>query len=370
MNNYLVSIIIPIYNVEEYLPQCLDSIINQTMKNIEIILVDDCGTDNSVVIAEQYAMRDARIKIIRHMVNQGLSAARNSGIDNSTAPYILFVDSDDYVEADYCEKLYQAIVSSDADIAMCGVFLFGERHKKTRRLKKYFNFQFPNETALTSVVIGKTNCCVWNKIYRRSIIVENCLRFPVGLKHEDEYWWRIYTLYSQRMVYIEEALYHYRQRAGSIMGDIRKAKILKDDKLRIGMAFYEEIKKRGITTKREFAIGFFLKMLAFNLRHSHYDNRDALIDEAISFVKREHITEMDCSFKDQHVLQLLYSRRLETVQKRFGGLIVIKEMHDRRRIEWLGIPVWVSKYKEDRVVHTLFGAIPFFEKRKHEKSCF
>ena len=112
MNRPEISIIIPFYNVEEYLPQCLDSVLNQTMSNIEIILVDDCGTDKSTIIAEQYAQRDMRIKLVRHETNQGIAVARNSGVDHCTAPYIMFVDSDDYVEADYCEKLHQAIVSS------------------------------------------------------------------------------------------------------------------------------------------------------------------------------------------------------------------------------------------------------------------
>ena len=115
----LITVIVPVYNVEKYLRRCLDSIIRQTYQNLEILCIDDGSIDNSGEICEQYAARDARIKVI-HQENQGLSTARNRGLDTATGEYIAFVDSDDYIAADVLEQLYQSAVSSDATCVICG----------------------------------------------------------------------------------------------------------------------------------------------------------------------------------------------------------------------------------------------------------
>ena len=119
----LVSVIVPIYKVEKYLGKCVDSIINQTYKNLEIILVDDGSPDNSGKICDEYAKKDNRIKVI-HKENGGLSSARNAGLDVATGEFIAFVDSDDRIHLDFVEKLYRAIKEENADIASCYVESF------------------------------------------------------------------------------------------------------------------------------------------------------------------------------------------------------------------------------------------------------
>ena len=114
-----ISIIVPIFNIEKYLSRCLDSILEQTYKNLEVILVDDGSVDNSGMIADKYARKDQRIKVI-HQVNQGVSAARNTGIDLATGDYIGFVDGDDYIEPDMYEILMRIIEEQQVDIAHCG----------------------------------------------------------------------------------------------------------------------------------------------------------------------------------------------------------------------------------------------------------
>ena len=359
MNRPEISIIIPFYNVEEYLPQCLDSVLNQTMSNIEIILVDDCGTDKSTIIAEQYAQRDMRIKLVRHETNQGIAVARNSGVDHCTAPYIMFVDSDDYVEADYCEKPHQAIVSSQADIAMSATRLFGDRHKKIKSLKEYLRYRFPTETELTEEVIENTNCCLWNKIYRRSIIEDNQIRFPAGLKHEDEYWWRLYALHSRRMVYIEDVLYHYRQRVSSIMSDVRVKRSINQDMMKSAIALYHELKKNGIDEHRRFAIEFFLRAVVTTIvRNRSKESRECILDTATAFIQDEHITELDCSMSGQRLLKLIMARTVATNRKYLGGIIIVKEKKIDHDIKFLGITVWRDHYDKTCVVGKLFGMIP------------
>ena len=117
MSNYAVSIVVPVYNAEKYLPKCIDSILNQTFKNFELILVNDGSKDNSLIICEDYKVSDRRIKVINKK-NEGVSIARNIGINSAKGKYIMFIDSDDWIESNMVEKMYDAIQNSD--IAICG----------------------------------------------------------------------------------------------------------------------------------------------------------------------------------------------------------------------------------------------------------
>jgi len=135
--NELISIIVPIYNVEIYLEKCLNSIINQTYKNIEILLINDGSSDNSLRICKKYQKKDKRIVLINKK-NGGLSSARNAGIDKASGNYLLFIDSDDYIEIDMIEKLYNNIKSNNADISICNFFI--TKKNKDRKNKSCKNF--------------------------------------------------------------------------------------------------------------------------------------------------------------------------------------------------------------------------------------
>jgi glycosyltransferase involved in cell wall biosynthesis len=115
-----LSVIVPIYNVEQYVAQCIEFLIAQTLHDIGIVLVDDASSDGSVAIAEKYVEKDGRLKLLHHDKSGGVSAARNAGIRHSTAPLVMFCDSDDFVEPDFCEQLYNGIESSGTDMARCG----------------------------------------------------------------------------------------------------------------------------------------------------------------------------------------------------------------------------------------------------------
>ena len=116
-----VSVIVPVYNVEKYIHKCVDSVLNQTLQDLEIILVDDGTKDNSGIICDEYAQKDARVQVI-HKVNGGLSDARNTGMKVATSDYILFVDSDDYIKEDMVERLYDLAVRYEVDMSCCGVY--------------------------------------------------------------------------------------------------------------------------------------------------------------------------------------------------------------------------------------------------------
>lgn len=208
----LISVIIPIYKVEEYLDECITSVIAQTYTNLEIILVDDGSPDNCPQMCDNWAKKDARIKVI-HKRNGGLSDARNAGLDIATGEYIAFVDSDDFIKPDMLEKLYTAIQKEKADIAACGI-LNCEGDRRTAWGCR--DFAGSSEQILALLYDDAAYpVAAWNKLYRRSCW--ETLRFPVGKTCEDAFTTYQLIHSARRIVMIPEALYCYRIRPGSIM---------------------------------------------------------------------------------------------------------------------------------------------------------
>lgn len=171
-NNIKVSIIVPVYNVEKYISQCIESIINQTHKNLEIILVDDGSTDNSGKIADEYALKDNRIKVI-HKKNAGVSSARNTGIDNATGEYVCFADADDYLMTDYVEYLLELIVKHNADIS-----LTKEMYTTfyTNQVKEDLIDEYTPEKATIEILIYNIPIGVYCKMFKREFLGKN-IRF-------------------------------------------------------------------------------------------------------------------------------------------------------------------------------------------------
>lgn len=230
--NKLVSIIVPIYNVENYIHKCLDSIINQTYKNIEIILVDDGSPDNCGKICDEYASKDERIKVI-HKENEGLSAARNDGMDICIGEYVTFVDSDDYISYSFCKDLMNAINENDADIAICNVkkFVSGEsvKEEKINLETKVYNSQ---EIIYNLISFGDYYECACGKIYSKKIL--EGIYFPIGRIYEDSA--TTYKLYhkANKIAVINSKHYYYlTKRADSIVGSKYTKKKQNDNYLTI-----------------------------------------------------------------------------------------------------------------------------------------
>lgn len=208
----LVSIIVPVYNVEPYLRQCIDSVVCQTLKEIEIILVDDGSTDNSGTICDEYALKDERIHVI-HKANKGLACARNDGIDNSSAPYIMFVDGDDWVDSQFCETPYLLAVENSADIVLFNykrIFVSGKVDLIRTKIKTGL---IDEEQALAfNVTIWDA---AWNGFYGRKLFNE--VRYPAGKLYEDTGTSHRLIHTANRIYYVNDCLYNYRtERAGSI----------------------------------------------------------------------------------------------------------------------------------------------------------
>ena len=211
MEEIKVSVIIPVYNVEKYIRQCLESVTNQTLKDIEIIVVNDGTKDSSMKIAEEY-LSDKRIKII-NKENGGLSSARNAGMRIAQGKYICFIDSDDFIEKNMMEELYIAIEKTNCNVVESDIFLYDNKtHKiEERKNKKYLKV----EKGLFLWEIYSVE--VWNKIYRKNFLLENNIFFEEGIIHEDDLFSIKVLILTNRIKHIEKSFYYYRiNRFGSI----------------------------------------------------------------------------------------------------------------------------------------------------------
>lgn len=173
MNNKpLISIIVPVYNVEKYLARCLDSILAQTLADFEVIAVDDGSPDNCGKILDEYAKKDNRIKVI-HKENGGVSSARNAGLDEAMGEYIGFVDPDDYISCDMYEHLYNEAKSGDYDIVQCNNYFVDNRGNEKRFLDHIKNTEYADtDDMICAFFDNNIRCCAWNKIFKRQIIAD------------------------------------------------------------------------------------------------------------------------------------------------------------------------------------------------------
>lgn len=211
----LISVIVPVYNVEKYLPQCIDSILNQTEKNLEIILVDDGSLDNSGKICDEFSKKDDRIIVI-HKKNNGLSSARNAGLEIARGNYIGFVDSDDWLDKTMYEVLLKLLKENNSDISCCDFFKTANSNDSIPHIDNEIINSYNNIESLNNFYNGLYTQTVvaWNKLYKRELFKD--ISYPVGKIHEDE--GTTYKLYykANKITYTNRPLYYYRITPNSI----------------------------------------------------------------------------------------------------------------------------------------------------------
>lgn len=228
----MISVIVPVYNVEDYLHVCLNSILNQTFQDFEILCIDDVSTDSSSEILEYFAGKDSRIKILRNEKNIGLGPSRNRGLDAAKGKYVIFLDSDDWYSLDALETLFNQAEKNNLDMVMGKPIVFYEEEKSFGR-ERYYDAEFMDKfdhkvfdhwdldkTRLFDIPIA-----VWNKLYLKSFLDENNIRFPdEDYIHEDNpFSCRVMT-HAKRISFINKYFYNRRRRPGSLMA-------LNDDRL-------------------------------------------------------------------------------------------------------------------------------------------
>lgn len=209
-----ISVIVPVYNVEKYLPKCLDSILASTFSDIEVILVDDCGQDGSRAICEQYAAKDARVRVISNPHNMGVSAARNNGLDIACGKYISFIDSDDFIDVTMFEKLHTAMVRENVDMVGCNAWSVEENGKKD--VIEYLNVKKDTKTSFVSLGNGiyKSSFNLWRLLIKREII-EN-VKFPEGIPYAEDavFLLEVYPKLND-IYFLAEPLYYYCKHSSS-----------------------------------------------------------------------------------------------------------------------------------------------------------
>lgn len=223
MGNDLISIIIPVYKVEEYLEKCIESVLKQTYTNLQIILVDDGSPDNCGKICDEYAKKDPRIEVI-HKVNGGLSDARNVGIAKAKGKYIGFVDSDDYIKEDMYEILINLIKEYDANVSICNLYdvIDGKEYIRNNEngIQEYSRLEILKEVLLDKNI----QSYAWNKLYKKELFDE--IKYPIGKKYED-----IGTTFyvfekCNKIVVTSKPEYYYLKRSDSLVNNVTESTVL------------------------------------------------------------------------------------------------------------------------------------------------
>jgi glycosyltransferase involved in cell wall biosynthesis len=214
MSSPVISIIVPVYKTEKYIARCLESLVNQTLQDIEIICVVSPAGDNSLAICKLFAEKDDRLIIIIQQP-QGLSAARNEGLLYARGRYIQFCDSDDYCEPSMCAKLYNAAIVTDADIIVSGIKPVYKQSSICNDF--YYHVPFQGLCTITNKVFKKTNVFVWNKLFKKMLIFIYNIKFPKNLNCEDACFFFKYLMIAKSIYYIDEPLYCYVQHPGSLI---------------------------------------------------------------------------------------------------------------------------------------------------------
>ena len=244
----LFSIIVPVYNVEEYLPRCLDSILNQTYEKFECIVVDDGSCDSSGVICDEYANKDSRIKVI-HQQNSGLGAARNKGLGNASGEYILFCDSDDWIEKDLLFELSKNVERTNPDVVIYG---FAHILTKEKNLKIYYKDEI--DRIKDNLLTDEWTCSACNKCIRKRFLYGK--QFPVGGLYEDAFFIPQLVFQAEKIEVIEKYFYNYDLRREGSITRIQKSNRLYD-LLLAQVSNFDFAKKNKLIAERV----CFLKML-------------------------------------------------------------------------------------------------------------
>lgn len=344
----LLSIVVPVYNVAPYLRGCLDSILGQTLRDIEIICVDDGSTDGSGEILREYATKDDRIIFISKK-NGGQSSARNEGLKKAQAEFVTFVDSDDYVEPDAYEKALR-FMEADIDYVCFGIQTFGCASEEVRKSdENYYSIKFNGKVKVTTEVIESTDVSPCNKIFRKSFLEKYEIDFPEGLKYEDAYFYNIYALRSQYAFYIKDKMYHYIRRRESTMGSTFAGVASYNlDHLKIGICIYRYLKKHAMLERCLHYFGkLYFSLTQCAVRYAGDDEIAAdILNYSDSLLKDENIDFS--AYPDLTYTRLLVKNRIRPgeIRKKCLGLIRIKYKYSCIKYYFCGIPVRVLKFNK------------------------
>jgi glycosyltransferase involved in cell wall biosynthesis len=306
-----ISIIVPVYNTARFLRACLDSLVGQTKKAIEIICVNDGSSDNSLAVLEEYAAADARVIVIDQPY-KGVSAARNAALQRASAPYIMSCDSDDFYAPNMCERLFDTLIEQQVDVVICAWNIIFEIPNELRQnVEDYLRLKYYGYQMITWQKILNTDVSLCNKIYKRSIIDEHGIDFPEGLLFEDAYFNDAYLTASKSIYYLHERLYNYIRHEASVMSQSYKRTGTAADYLQIAFRSYDYLQQNGLADKYcNFFWHRFNQYLSFTLDHLEGEAKAAAIALAKSFLDKHALAfaAADEQIK-QHITSIVGGKR-------------------------------------------------------------
>ncbi len=319
----LISLVVPVYKVEQYIDRCINSILKQDYKNIEILLIDDGSPDNCPQICDDYALRDKRIKVI-HKKNGGLSDARNFGIDKANGDYIIFVDSDDYIEYDTCTKFAQAVKDIEADIVVGNAKILQNDNIRNmyHSYKATGAFVSGKEYLLQELKSKTMHMAAWLNMYNRNFLLKNNLQFKVGLLHEDEQFTPRAFLLAEKVISTDIVFYNYIIRDNSITTQKNKTrnaksivKICKELE-----PIYDQLENNELKyLLKEHLVNIYLN--SFHQAKLYKNNLKHLVDigflerNALSKRNKDRIKILKCSKRLYYVIYIM-NRRLNNLRKK------------------------------------------------------
>lgn len=342
----LISVIVPVYNSEQFLRHCLDSIAQQTYSNLEIICVDDGSTDTSGAILDEYAAKDSRFKII-HQVNGGQASARNAALDIATGDWVANVDSDDYLELHAYEKVAEQF-EDDIDMVWIGNHVVGDLDEELmEQQRRFYELKYSGKQTLSGLPVASMSGAVWNKIIRRPLLEKYRIRYPRGVVFEDLCYWACVVPIIGNVYFLPEPLYFYLQRVGSTMDAARsKASEKAKDVLKIIPPMYKFYSSNKLF--REYGVlydSFFVKFYSLAHKFVPDEMRDTLLFEARALVKKYGARNEACR-----------ARLMEKMMKQVFGADRIKS------IKFLGIPLYHSKKTWCGAIRKFLG-IKYYESK-------
>lgn len=325
-NNPAISVIIPVYNAEKYLNQCLESLTEQTLKEIEIVCVDDGSTDGSSKILADFAKNDKRVKVVKNK-KKGIATARNAGLDHASAPYIMWCDSDDFYDENMCERMLVAMQHSKSDIVECATKVIYDKLDESLKqdVEKYLRLKMVNKHKMNDWIIINTDASLWNKIYKREIIDNAGIRFPEGVIYEDAYFNDTYMVNCNNIFFLNERLYNYRRHSGSIMSQSFKKTGIAADYQEILESLYSYLKENNLYDQhKDLFWERFCRYNSFAFNNVHTKERPKARERAQVFVKQHEneISELDVNIQKIIKRTLFFGQNVPSAIKR-----VIKKIY-------------------------------------------
>lgn len=282
-----ISVVIPVYNVEKYLSECLDSVVNQTYKNLQIIIVDDGSTDSSGKICDEYANNDNRI-IVVHQKNAGAGAAKNTGLELIDGDYFSIIDSDDYIELDMYEKMVNSLEKYNADIVQClfrNVYVNDSFDRKYKIKGNYPKVLTP-KNFLKEYLYDWKYAIFANKVFKSSLLKD--IRFPVGRKIDDEFFTYKLVCNSKKIVNLEDVLYSYRMRKTSVMNENDSDRLIYD-RIDCFVERYDYIRRKYPSLNKKYLAKLYDSLLYYKTQVKNTEK----LEKYISKIQKPKINKID-----------------------------------------------------------------------------